>query len=74
MKKIIRLSDGGQNYIKFWINNNLITKVEPSLLAGWKDTKVLKTDLVAGDRLPIQLHNGYSLVLNYPIVDIDIVS
>lgn len=73
MKKIITLSDGGQNYIKFWITDNLITKVEPSLLAGWKGTKVLITNLAIGNRLPIQLHNDYSLVLKYPIVDIVVI-
>lgn len=70
MKRLITLSDGGQNYIEFDIADNLIVEVRPSLLAGWKGTKVLITDLSVGDMLPIQLHNGYSLALKYPIVEI----
>ncbi len=34
------LSDGGQNYIEFDIACGFIQQVRPSLLAGWKGTKV----------------------------------
>ena len=37
---LARLSDEGQNYIEFDIACGEIQEVRPSLLAGWKGTKV----------------------------------
>jgi hypothetical protein len=70
MTGTITLSDQGQDYIFFDIENNIITAVRPSRTLGWIDTKILNRSFTIGSRLLIELHNGYRLALKYPIVSI----
>lgn len=70
MTGTIALSDQGQNYIYFDIDNNVITAVRPSGMKGWVDTKVRNLAFRVGGRLVIELHNGFQLALKYPIVSI----
>ena len=73
MTGMITLSDGGQNYIEFYIANDMILQVRPARLAGWIGTKVLNAAFAIGDRLTIDLQwKDYDFDLKYPIVAIDI--
>ena len=53
MTDIITLEDLGQDYITFSIDCGVIDDVTPSMLAGWKGTKVLNTEFVIGEKLKI---------------------
>lgn len=70
MTGTITLSDQGQNYIYFDIDDNIVKAVRPSPMQGWIDTKILNTAFSIGGRLLIELHNGYRLALKFPIVGI----
>ena len=70
MTGTITLSDQGQSYIIFAIDNNVIMSVLPSTLQGWTGTQILNKAITVGGRLIVELHNGYRLALKYPIVSI----
>ena len=72
MTGTITLSDGGQDYIEFYIVDNVITGVRPSGLSGWIGTRILNQAFFLGDQLVVDLQwNDYDLPLKYPIVKID---
>lgn len=72
MTGIITLVDGGQNYIEFDVENDVIRAVRPSGLAGWKGTKILNKKLEVGDTLKIDLQwDDYDLPLKYAISKIE---
>jgi hypothetical protein len=71
MTDIITLEDLGQDYITFDIDCGVIDDVTPSMLAGWKGTKVLNTELVIGEKLKIDLQwRDINPTLEQPIVSI----
>jgi len=70
MTGTVILSDHGQSYVEFMIDDDLIESVSPSRADGWKGTKVRNLAFMVGGRLIIELHNGYRLPLKYPIVEI----
>lgn len=75
MTGTITLSDGGQNYIEFDVEDNIITEVRPARLAGWKGTKILNTAFTIGGRIKISLQwDDYEFPLEYPITQINLKS
>ncbi len=68
MTGTVILSDQGQSYVDFTIVNNEIQSVRPSLAHGWIGTTVVNQAFLIGGRLIIELHNGYRLALQYPIL------
>lgn len=70
MTGTVTLSDRGQSYIEFDILDDLITAVRPSGRPGWINTKVNNLVFLIGGQLIIELHNGYQLALEQPIVRI----
>lgn len=71
MTGLITLSDGGQNYIEFDVECNIIQAVRPSGLAGWKGTKILNQAIKIGDVLLIDLQwDDYDLPLVHTIANI----
>ena len=75
MRGTITLWDGGQDYIEFDITNNVIMKVRPAKLAGWKGTRVLNKTFKVGGPLIVDLQwDTYDLTLKYPISKIEIKS
>lgn len=72
MTGMITLSDGGQNYIEFDINCDIIVAVRPSELMGWVGTKILNKAFLVGGQLEIDLQwKDYNFSLPYPITQID---
>jgi hypothetical protein len=71
MTDIITLEDLGQDYVTFNIDCGVIDDVTPSLLGGWKGTKVLNTEFVIGEKLKIDLQwRDINPTLEQPIVSI----
>lgn len=71
MTDIITLEDLGQDYITFDIDCGVIGAVTPSMLGGWKGTKVLNTEFVIGEKLQIDLQwRDINPTLEQPIVSI----
>lgn len=70
MTGTVILSDHGQSYVEFMIEEDLIQSVRPSGADGWIGTKVRNLAFLVGGRLVIELHNGYRLPLKYPIIEI----
>ena len=69
------LSDGGQNYIEFDIACGFIRAVRPSLLAGWKGTKVFynvgvkceSAEMKAGEKQKITMTTDIDIGSKLPI-------
>lgn len=71
MTDIITLEDLGQDYITFNIDCGVIDSVTPSILYGWKGTKVLNTEFVIGGKLKIDLQwREINARLEQPIISI----
>jgi len=68
MTGTVTLSDHGQSYVEFDILDDIITDVRPSMQPGWYGTQVKNRAWLPGGRLIIELHNGYRLALQYPIL------
>jgi len=70
MTGTVFLSDQGQSYVQFTIVNDEIQSVSPSRADGWIGTTVHNEAFPIGGYLIVELHNGYRLPLQYPIVAI----
>jgi hypothetical protein len=71
MTDIITLEDLGQDYITFDIDCGVIAAVTPSMLKGWKGTKVLNTEFVIGGKVKIDLQwRDINPTLEQPIISI----
>jgi len=71
MTGMIILSDFGQNYIEFYIIDNIIQAVRPAELAGWIGTQILNNVFTVGEPLEIDLQwKDYDFPLRYSIVNV----
>lgn len=71
MTGIITLVDGGQNYIHFIVECDIIKSVSPSGLLGWKGTRILNEKVEIGCTLKVDLQwKDYELPLKYCVEEI----
>lgn len=71
MTGVVTLEDAGQDYVEFEIACDVIEQVRPSMLGGWRGTKILNTEYVLGGLLKFDLQwRDFNPVLKQPIVAI----